>query len=51
MDPALIAAGKSFPYGGRPQRPKDIHDIELLGITPPELDAAKAKLLGSVALV
>jgi hypothetical protein len=50
MSPALIAAGKSFPYLGRPQRQKDILDIELLGVKPYELEAAKARMLGAIAL-
>ena len=50
MHPSLIAAGKSFPYAGRPQRAKDIRDIELLDVSLAQLDSAKARMVGAVAL-
>ncbi|MGB4759141.1 MAG: hypothetical protein WBP26_03715 [Candidatus Saccharimonadales bacterium] len=45
MHPALIAAGKST-LARMAQRPKDSSDIELLQVTPEQLDAATKLLQG-----
>lgn len=45
MHPAIIAAGKSA-LARMTQRPKDITDIELLAVSPEELEAATKLLQG-----
>lgn len=45
MHPAIIAAGKST-LARMTQRPKDISDIELLKVSPKQLDAATKLLQG-----
>jgi len=44
MSPAIIAAGKSFGYFGRPLRDKDITDIRMLGLSEQEINMARQRL-------